>query len=67
MAKRAEAPCRDCPSRHYGCHNICSDYKEFRDALDRDNELRRQQSRDDEWANTAAAVRARKNKGGRRY
>ena len=32
------APCKDCESRHVGCHSKCSKYSEWRELLNQENE-----------------------------
>ena len=34
------APCKDCPDRHQGCHSECKKYKEYRKKQDKLNELK---------------------------
>lgn len=34
-AERPAAPCKDCTRRQLHCHSCCTDYKEFRQHMDR--------------------------------
>lgn len=36
-----KVPCKDCLERKLNCHSHCQLYKDFRDAMDKANELRR--------------------------
>lgn len=36
----ANAPCKNCPDRHVGCHGQCEKYQQFRVAQTEDNEHR---------------------------
>ena len=37
------APCKDCQDREPGCHGKCEKYKEFREALDKENAKRKEE------------------------
>lgn len=41
---KPQSPCRNCTERVLGCHSECDLYLTFRRALDRYNELYRQQN-----------------------
>lgn len=49
-----QAPCKDCPDRHYLCHSTCEKYREFRKHRDFILEQKRkeQQLIDDLWASS---------------
>lgn len=37
------SPCKDCGSRYVGCHSDCEKYKDFRDEVDRNNDLKQKE------------------------
>ena len=44
-----KAPCKDCPNRHYACHDKCEKYKEFTDANQRMSELKYKYHHEEEY------------------
>ncbi len=33
------APCKNCTSRHFGCHSECDGYKQYRAKLEENNQI----------------------------
>ena len=52
---RKDNPCvRECPHRSGECHSSCPDYKTYRETIDRENKLRR----DDQLKDEMTIIRA---------
>lgn len=56
------APCKDCPDRHYLCHSTCEKYLEFRRQKDALSDIKFEEKRrvDDYWGFLRDTKRIRK-------
>ena len=53
-----ECKCKGCTERHVGCHSECEHYKEFKNKLDKQHELKHQ----DELKRMRPSVSSRREK-----
>ena len=44
-----KAPCKDCPNRHYACHDTCEKYKEFKSNNQRVSDIKQRMHHEEQY------------------